>query len=134
MPWKSEWVPPQIFFEHAGVTVFHRYKDDELCNGVCRYDFILSSGARCESDQLDWEGDEFDIRELDKKVFPGNPLLEGHPPYLTRDNFPDQSAAAYEAARERWREWHEDEDNLKKRILRDAIDGGVLEPHTGETV
>ena len=126
MPWSSEWIAPELFFKHGGVCVYHTYKHDEFSYGPSGVWFTLHDDGSYDSLT------SFDIRSLDKEVFPDEPLLEGHPPYLTKSNFPDESAAAYEEARDGLVKWHEDEDGLKKRILREAIDRGLLRSPSAE--
>ena len=118
MPWSSEWITPELFFEHGGVSVYHTYKHDELSYGPSGSWFTL-----CDDDGSD-NSSTFDIRDLDKEAFPGDPLLEKHPPYLSE--FSDKNSAAHKEASDLWQEWHENEEGLKKRILKEAIDRGLL--------
>jgi hypothetical protein len=107
---------PELFFEHGGVSVYHTYKHNELSYGPSGFWFTLCDDV--------WNDSEFDIRDLDKKVFPDDPLLEKYPPYLS--DFPDKNSAAHKEAADLWQEWYENEESLKKRILKEAIDRGLL--------
>ena len=131
MPWSSEWIPPEIFFEHGGVSVYHTYKNDDLDYGPSGVWFTLDEYGCNESGVMD-DSFHLDIRDLDKEVFPDDPLLEGHPPFLNKSNFPDESAAAYDEAKQSWVQWRAGENCLKKRILREAIDRGLLRSPSAE--
>jgi hypothetical protein len=82
MPFTSEWVPPEIFLTHKGVTVYHAYKDNDLCNGRSNYWFTMS-----EKDEVDHQ---FDVRELPT----WKPLLKKveetvkRPKLMSAENFP----------------------------------------------
>jgi hypothetical protein len=56
-----EWVDPEVFVEHAGVTVYHIYKNDFAGQGTRTYHF--GTGIGC-SDENPGENGEFDIRNL----------------------------------------------------------------------
>ena len=30
MPYKTEWIDPEIFLEHGGIIILHTYKDDDF--------------------------------------------------------------------------------------------------------
>lgn len=64
MPYKEEWVDPEVFLEHHEVTVYHTYKNDDFSD---RNQFWFTTEA-------DGEGDsEFDVRKLpgfDSKINP----------------------------------------------------------------
>jgi hypothetical protein len=62
MPWKSEWVPAEVFLELNGVKVYHTYKDDELSNGPWHDWFSLYDSGQDEGEEHKWG--KFDIREL----------------------------------------------------------------------
>lgn len=73
MPYRTEWVEPELFLEHKGVKVWNVYKDDDCeNNGPRDYHFVLrrSEGEGGES--------EFDVRELSTWQEPP------HPPYLDK--------------------------------------------------
>lgn len=52
MPYKTEWVPADLFLEYKGVKIYHAYNDDEPFN----YHYQLGDGT-------DYT-DIFDIRDL----------------------------------------------------------------------
>lgn len=87
MPYtEPQWVEPDEYIEHAGLTLYHVYEDDELSSGASPYWFTPSletEGARTD----------YDVREL-----------------AARLAVP----------------WHED-DEATRRVLRLAIDAGLIE-------
>lgn len=52
MPYRTEWVEPEIFLTHKGVTVWHCYKDDEYDRRLWFWFTVTKDGR------------EFDVREL----------------------------------------------------------------------
>lgn len=58
MPYKTEWVDPELLLTHNGVSVYRTYRDDDIEDGKSDYWFT--------TDKLDNEGDDtrFDIRDL----------------------------------------------------------------------
>lgn len=57
MPYKTEWIDPDIFIEHEGVRIYHTYKDEEWENGRLTYWFTTSE------DDFD-EICHFDVRDI----------------------------------------------------------------------
>jgi len=62
MPFSSEWVPPEEYMSHAGVTVYHVYKDDDVEQGARTYWYTVNPEG---GDNDDEEEGVFDIREFD---------------------------------------------------------------------
>lgn len=54
MPYKEEWVPPELFMTHNGVNVFHAYKDGSFDD---RLDYWYTLDAQDN-------GSNFDVRDL----------------------------------------------------------------------
>lgn len=59
MPYKSEWVPADMFLKYKGIAVYHVYKHNEVDQPVREYHFSLSDDS---DDDDDKHG--FDVREL----------------------------------------------------------------------
>lgn len=55
MPYKTEWVPAELFLTEQGVMVFHAYAEDEFDDRRTNYYMWDANGD---------EGDAFDVREL----------------------------------------------------------------------
>jgi hypothetical protein len=99
MPYLSEWVEPGLFLEHAGVNVWHTYKNDEADQGPRSYWFTLDvlcgegscSSESCEPHKGGSCCNVFDVRNL-----------PGYQPQTTDEEF-----------------YHKD-------VIRQAIDAGLL--------
>ena len=66
MPWKHEWVPPEVAFyihtpDDEDIPVFHAYKDNDHCERLC-YWYTLHGEAQLDTDDQDISHLEFDIR------------------------------------------------------------------------
>jgi hypothetical protein len=55
MPYRTEWIEPEVFLTHKGITVYHCYNDDDFDD--CLHYWYTTS------DQDDHTCD-FDVREL----------------------------------------------------------------------
>lgn len=110
MPFRTEWVDPDIALTHKGVTLWHLYKDDDIENGPRTYTFAL-----------DPTEDSYEVGGIDVQSLP-NWTEPPHPPYMDAegDNSPENEAA--------WRHYHADriEDKHILAALKQAIDQGVL--------
>lgn len=73
MPWSSEWVDPEVFLTHHGVTIYHVYKNDDLAEGVRFYWYGTSPTASDETGT-----DTFDVRDLDNPHGDDTGTLAGH--------------------------------------------------------
>lgn len=116
MPYTTEWVNPEDFLEHRGVTVYRTYKYDDVQQGPRTYIFTLS--PHCGEDSCECEGrcmNVFDVRELLTWNEPP------HPPYLTGENNTPENKKA-------WDRWHEErvEENHIRAAIQEAIDRGLL--------
>lgn len=63
MPYRTEWVHPDVFIEHAGVTVYRIYKSDDVDQGARMYWF--STRIDGSDDDAHGTGGTFDVRMLD---------------------------------------------------------------------
>lgn len=110
MPFRSEWVGPEVALEHGGVTLWHIYKDDDIEKGPRTWSFALHP-----TEDNDEEGG-IDVKELPNWTEPP------HPPYMGvgGDNAPENEDA--------WRRYHEDDIEAKHILaaLKEAIDRGAL--------
>lgn len=68
MPWRSEWVDPEIFMQYKGVTVYHTYDNDDYDDGKMAYWFtiyILCGFGNCNCVQSVETCDKvFNVQEL----------------------------------------------------------------------
>ena len=110
MPYTSAFVAAEVAFVHAGVKVYHVYRDDDMEQGPRPWDF----GLREETG----DGEGFDVREL------ANWSEPAHPPYLLGDDDTPENRHA-------WERYHTQcvEARHAERIIREAVDAGtVAEP------
>ncbi|WP_066338601.1 hypothetical protein [Azohydromonas lata] len=119
MPTCSQWVDPEVFMEHAGVTVYRTYVDDDTSQGPSTYSFTLD----CLSDD-----NHFDVRDL---ALPSRRKLDEHPPFLGEsfEHYRLASAQQREEWRNAWTAWQAPgggQDQAIQVVLRDAIDRGLL--------
>lgn len=42
MPYRTQWVDPELVLEHKGVKVFHTYVNDDLDKGMENYAYTLN--------------------------------------------------------------------------------------------
>lgn len=106
MPYETVWATPELLLEHAGVKVFHAYKDDDIEQGRSTYMYSLSD--------VDDEY-QFDVRDFDS-----NHLLDAHPPYLQGANDTPEN-------REAWRRWHAaGQPDAIRAIVIASIDAGLI--------
>jgi len=66
MPYKTEWVAPEVFLEYAGVTVYHTYKHDDIEQGPRGDRFVTNEGDGEDSQTESL----FFVDELDNYVDP----------------------------------------------------------------
>jgi len=117
MPWKNEWVPPEVFLKHREIKVYHVYADDDWDQGPRTYHFTLSE--ECGETVCDCPKDDcvnvFDVRELPTWEEPA------HPPYLIEENDTAKNRRA-------WKQYQEsgiEEKHIKEAIIK-AIDQNIL--------
>lgn len=122
MPYVEKFIEPELFLAYAGVKIYCTYKDDLDTNGPSKYYFSTDP----TNEYSGGERKIVDVRELDvesKKDF------ANHPPYLSESD-PIYAAASVEQRlqwKQQWEQWHAiDEPEIVKRILREAIDKGLI--------
>lgn len=71
MPYKSEWVPADVYLTHKNVNIYHVYRYNDIENGKREYHFSLSQDS---DDNPSYSNDPtgFDVRDLESW-----PLAEG---------------------------------------------------------
>ena len=139
MPYTSEWVEPEVFFEHGGVTVYHVYKHDELSDGPRGDQFTVDPDEGCYDDVHDPDKPRtFRIEDLPPPAT-GTSLAD-HPEFIGSD-----AAAArgirhdqwcehpdYKVLATAWEVWHDDiRPKVIKAMLAQAIDNGWLTQEGG---
>lgn len=121
MPFKNEWVDPEIFLTHNNLVVYRTYDDDNFENGSRGYVYTTQGGVD-DSDYC------FDVRSLD---VPSKKDLQKHPPYLGTAN-PEWHTASPEQKKEwkvQWDAWQNEgggEEAAIKTIIKEAIDRGMI--------
>jgi hypothetical protein len=120
MPTQTQWIPPEIFLTHNGVTIYHTYKDDDVDQGPQTYWYTTRNDAD--------EG-KFDVRELDVEA---RRRLEQHPPFLSDDNPAYRAAPPKQRAqwKRQWQAWQAPgggEEQAIRAILKEAIERGKLD-------
>lgn len=107
MPYTTAWIHPELFFTtHAGVNVFHAYKDDDMDQGRSSYWFTLYSNT---------DEHPFDVRDFDSACH-----LDQHPPYLQGENDTPENRAA-------WDRWFEvDEPDHIRAIIEASLDASLI--------
>ena len=118
MPYRTEWVDPELFVRHQGVAVYHTYKDDDWDCGTRTYWFTLSFD--CGDDRCFCPGrcrNVFDVHELPTWKEPK------HPPFLDGKNNTAKNRKA-------WQKYQTDrvEEKHIKKAIRKAVDRGILKP------
>jgi hypothetical protein len=119
MPYLTEWVEPDVFLTHNGVTVYCTYKDDDMQNGPRSSCFSLND--LCGEQECACVGGNckyvFDVREL------ANWTDLPHPPFLSGDNNTLENKKA-------WEKCHDDrvEEKHVQTVIREALDRGLLTP------
>jgi hypothetical protein len=64
MPYKTEWVEPEVRVEHNGIKVYCTYEDDELEQGASDYWFTTAFDCREHGNCCPGCHHLFDVREL----------------------------------------------------------------------
>ena len=61
MPYRTEWVEPEVFVEHQGIVIYHAYNDDQA-DQVLWFHYAVPGDSNPN-------GRQFDIRDLDCRGF-----------------------------------------------------------------
>lgn len=109
MPYKTEWVEPEIALQHYDVTIYHLYKDDEIEQGPRTFTFSTSEVGMDQDDG----GGEFDVRDLP------NWCEMPHPPFLLGGDDTKEN-------REAWVGHAEKLDAHILQVIKDAIIAGYI--------
>lgn len=128
MPWKNHWVEPKQVFQHAGVTIYHTYRDNEFSEGPDRYCFV------CEPADQESES-QFDIRSMSYPL--SGPTLRDEPEsvgfetwnkygFISYDDW--KASEKYTHLRSQWDAWNESgyRDALENHFCH-IIDAGLLD-------
>lgn len=106
MPYKTEWVPAELFLEYKGVRVVHTYSDNNINSCPYRHYYALDGWT---------EGFDFDIRLLGSFT-----KLNKNPPYMNKEENKTIEN------KKLWEEYFKNENNLHIEILKSAIDSGEI--------
>lgn len=73
MPYRTDWVDPEVFMVHNGVTIWHVYKNDDIEQGPRIYSYAFSPQGTDDGDGSEFT---FDVRDLpgglDIETYGGN--------------------------------------------------------------
>lgn len=61
MPYRTDWVDPEVFMVHNGVTIWHVYKGDQIEQEPRQYRYAFSRQAADDGDGFEFT---FDVRDL----------------------------------------------------------------------
>lgn len=123
MPYKSEWVDPEIMLEYHGITVFCIYDNDDFDAGPASYWFTLDPDDSQEG-RADFDVREFDVPAV-KRLNKGNgarPFL-----YLSGEPFDSMDEIGKAYAMATWDAYAAREPATIRQALREAIDAGLLD-------
>ncbi|TKB07093.1 MAG: hypothetical protein E5V75_34200 [Mesorhizobium sp.] len=132
MPYITQHRPAELFMEHAGVEIYHVYKDNEFDQGARTYWFAIHDDG--DDDARRAPDGVFDVRCLPTPA--SQPRLDGHPPFVGVDHGHEAGFANYddwkrspEYARRRalWGLWHAfGQTAAIQNTIRHAIDIGLI--------
>lgn len=132
MPYVTKHCSAELLMEHAGVAIYHLYKDNEIEQGARIYRFATHDDGD-DSDRHGCNG-VFDVERLPTP--PSPPRLHDHPPFLGADDgreagfdsFDDwRESVEYARRRALWDAWHESgEAEAVRNTIRHAIDIGLI--------
>lgn len=132
MPYITEHQSAELYMEHAGVEIYHVYKNNEIDQGARTYWFAVHDDG--DDDTAHGSNGVFDVRCLPEPLPP--PHLDDHPPFIGADHGREAGYASYEdwkaspeyARRSAlWNTWHDtgETDAIRNRI-RNAIEIGLI--------
>jgi len=122
MPYSSEYVTPEVFVKHRGVVVYHTYKNDDLQAGARTYGYTVNDECGEDSDcgECDDKPHTFDVRDMPcyKEI-----VDAVRPEYI---NSTKDKGAVLKRKEKAWSVYHRKEDDLMKRVVKHAIESGVV--------
>lgn len=134
MPYVTEHQPAELFMEHAGVEIYHVYKNNQFHRGARTHWFAVHDDG--DDDEVHGSNGVFDVRCLPEP--PSPPHLNDHPPFIGADQAREAGFSNYDAwkdspeyARRRalWDFWHETgETEAIRNTIRHAIEIGLITP------
>lgn len=132
MPYVTEHRPAELFMEHAGIEIYHVYKNNEFDQGVRTYWFAVHDDG--DDDAAHGTDGVFDVRHLPEP--PSPPRLDDEPPLIGVEHgreagfeSHDDWKASPEYARRRalWDAWHATgETDAIRNTIRHAIEIGLI--------
>lgn len=136
MPYVTEHQPATLFMEHAGVEIFHVYKNNDFDQGTRTYWFAVHDDG--DDDAAHGSDGVFDVRCLPRP--PSPPRLDDRPPFIGADHGREagfttyqgwKASSEYAHRRALWDIWHESgETDAIRNSIRHAIDIGLI-THAG---
>ena len=70
MPFRQVEVPPEVFLEHAGVTVYRTYRNDDIDEPRT---FLFGLSPEVSDDSPTGDHGHFDVRELPAEILARHP-------------------------------------------------------------
>ncbi len=132
MPYVTEQRPAELFMEHAGVRIYHVYKENEFDQGVRTYWYAIHDDGN--DDNAHAVDGVFDVRCLPSPA--SGPRLDDQPPFIGFDQGRAAGFATFnewknspEFARRKalWDQWHQTgESEAISKTIRHAIDLGLI--------
>lgn len=132
MPFVTEHRPAELFMEHAGVKIYHVYKDNDMEQGARTHWFAIHEDG--DDEDVHGYNGVFDVRCLPAPPMP--PRLGDQPPYIGAehgreagfDNYDDwKDSPEYARRRALWDIWHDTGETAAVRnTIRHAIDIGLI--------
>ncbi len=132
MPYITEHRSAALFMEHAGIAIYHLYKDNDIEQGARTYRFATHD----DGDDSDAHGENgvFDVEHL--PVPPAPPRLDDHPPFVGADDGREagfenldewRQSPEYARRRALWHVWHDTvEAEAVRNTIRHAIEIGLI--------
>lgn len=111
MPYKTEWIDPELFLEHEGVKIFHTYKDCDWANHILTYWYTTNEDDSNEVCQ-------FDVRGIRLHVFDPMTAPDSEITTIPLNKIPAYREMKATSAR--------DENDIIAEIVRKAIEQGLL--------
>lgn len=109
MPYVTEHQPAELFMEHAGVEIYHVYKNNEIDQGARTYRFATHDDG--DDDNSHGRDGVFDVRCLPEPSSP--PHLDDHPPYIGADQGIVAGFASYD-------DWKASPEYARRNVLWDT--------------
>lgn len=132
MPYKSEWIDPEVFMRRGEVVVYCMYKHDD-CENHCASSVYFTTNKHASYDDASETNGVFDVRDIDTDGL----IEKSKPVYMTDSLDGNQKNPAWTNASEeerkkikqQWEDWHsKTEKQITKKVIDKAIKEGRIKP------